>query len=79
MNWICTLLDQYIYLDHRGIYVDLDVTKSFNATRPDTMRSLFKQFTTRHIQRCARYLQKLEELLEETRMFREVEKLESEF
>ena len=68
-----------IYSDHRGIYVDLDVTKLFSSTRPDTTRSIFKRFTTRHIPKCEKYLQKLEELLEETKMFTIIDKLEKDF
>ena len=65
-----------IYTDHRGIYVDLDSNKLFNSTRPDTTRSIFKRFTTRHIPKCDRYLKKLEELLENAKMFKKIDELE---
>ena len=65
-----------IYTDHRGIYVDIDIKKLFNSTRPDTTRSIFKRFTTLQIPKCDRYLKKLEELLEETKMFQIIDKLE---
>ena len=67
-----------IYTDHRGIYVDLDTTKLFNSTRPDTTRSIYKRFTTQQIPKCNRYLKKLEELLEGAKMFKLIDTLESE-
>ena len=68
-----------IYTDHRGIYVDLDIQKLFSSTRPDSTRSIFKRFTTRHIPKCEKYLKKLEELLEESKMFQQINKLENDF
>ena len=68
-----------IFTDHRGIYVDLDSTKLFNSTKPDTTKSIFKRFTTRHIPKCNRYLKKLEDLLENSKMFENIDDLEKEF
>ena len=67
------------FTDHRGVYIDLDIKIIFNSTRPDTTRQIYKRFTTRHVPKCARYLKKLEELMEKSRMFQKVDKLEEEY
>ena len=64
------------FTDHRGVYVDLDIDSIFSYARPDTTRQIYKRFTTRHVPKCSKYLGKLEELLEQSRIFQEVDELE---
>ena len=64
------------FTDHRGVYVDLDIDSIFSCARPDTTRQIYKRFTTRHVPKCSKYLCKLEELLETSRIFHEVDELE---
>ena len=67
------------FTDHRGVFVDVDIEMIFNCARPDTTKQIFKRFTTRHVPKCTRYLQKLEDLLEHSKMFKKVDALESEY
>ena len=67
------------FTDHRGVYVDIDIESIFNSTRPDTTRQIYKRFTTLHVPKCSKYLQKLEELMEEAKIFTKVDKLESKY
>ena len=57
------------FTDHRGVYVDLNIDSIFNCARPDTTRQIYKRFTTRHVPKCSKYLRKLEELFETSRIF----------
>ena len=66
------------YTDHRGLYVDLDTEMIFAKTNPDTTKSTYKRFTTTNVKKCSKYLKKLEELFEEARIFKTVDKLEME-
>ena len=65
-----------LFTDHGGVYVDLDIDSIFSYARPDTTRQIYKRFTTRHVPKCSKYLGKLEELLEKSRIFQEVNELE---
>ena len=67
------------FTDHRGTYVDIDIKLIFNTTRPDTTKQIYKQFTTRHVPKCSKYLQILEEMMENSKVFKKVDKLETEF
>ena len=67
------------FTDHRGTFVDLDIETLFNCNRPDTTRPIYKRFTTFHVPKCARYLKKLEELMEGSKIFKKVDKLEQQF
>ena len=67
------------FTDHRGVYVDLDIESIFNSTRPDTTRPIYKRFTTLHVPKCAKYLQKLDELMENSKIFQQVDDLEEEY
>ena len=62
--------------DHRGLYMDVNIKKLFNYTRPDTTRPIYKRFTTLHVTKCERYLHKLEELMETSRIFQSVDLLQ---
>ena len=66
------------FTDHRGMYIDLDIESVFYCTRPDTNKPIYKRFTTMHVPKCSRYLHKLEELMEESKIFKQVDKLEKE-
>ena len=66
------------FTDHRGIYIDIDTEIIFTRTRPNTTKSTYKRFTTTNTRKCEKYLQKLEELFEEARIFKKVIKLEIE-
>ena len=61
--------------DHRGIFMDVNIRKLFNYTRPDTTRPIYKRFTTIHVTKCDRYLKKLEELMESARIFHSIDEL----
>ena len=67
------------FTDHRGVYMDLDIELIFNSSRPDTTRQIYKRFTTHHVPKCAKYLKKLEEMLERSKMFKKVDKLENDY
>ena len=67
------------FTDHRGVYVDLNIDSIFNCARPDTTRQIYKRFTTRHVPKCSKYLRKLEELFETSRIFQEVDELETRY
>ena len=67
------------FTDHRGVYVDLDIEKVFHSPRPDTTRAIYKRFTTIHVPRCSKYLQKLEELMEISRIGKKVDELEKKY
>ena len=67
------------FTDHRGVYIDLDIELIFHNSRPDTTRQIYKRFTTQHVPKCSRYLKKLEELLEKSKMFHKVDELEKEY
>ena len=67
------------FTDHRGVYIDLDIEMIFHNSRPDTTRQIYKRFTTQHVPKCSRYLKKLEELLEKSKMFHKVDELEKEY
>ena len=59
--------------------MDIDIETIFNSARPDTTRQIFKRFTTRHVPKCSKYIKKLEELCEESKIMLQVEKLEEEY
>ena len=65
------------FTDHRGVYVDLDIDSIFNSGRPDTTRPIYKRFTTFHVPKCSRYLKKLEELMEKSNIFNQIDDLET--
>ena len=67
------------FTDHRGVFVDLDIESIFYSSRPDTNRPIYKRFTTLHVPKCTRYLKKLEELMENSRIFQQVDELEIKF
>ena len=67
------------FTDHRGVFVDIDIETIFNSARPDTTRQIFKRFTTKHVPKCSKYIKKLEELFEESKITKQVDKLEAEF
>ena len=67
------------FTDHRGVYMDLDIESIFNSTRPDTTRPIYKRFTTLHVPKCNKYLQKLEELMEKSKVFQQVDELEEQY
>ena len=67
------------FTDHRGVFVDLDIDMIFNCARPDTTKQIFKRFTTRHVPKCSRYLKKMEDLMEHSKMFKKVDDLENEY
>ena len=67
------------FTDHRGVYMDLDIESIFNSTRPDTTRPIYKRFTTLHVPKCNKYLQKLEELMETAKVFQQVDDLEEQY
>ena len=67
------------FTDHRGTYVDLDIDSIFNCARPDTTRQIYKRFTTRHVPKCSKYLKKLEALMETSRIFQEIDALETRY
>ena len=64
------------FTDHRGVFVDIDVEEIFNCERPDTTKQIYKRFTTIQVPKCSRYLRKLEELMEHSKMFKKVDELE---
>jgi hypothetical protein len=67
------------FTDHRGVYVDLDIAKVFNCTRPDTTKLIYKRFTTTQVPKCSRYLKYLEEAMERSKLFKKIDELEIEF
>ena len=67
------------FTDHRGVYIDLDIEIIFNSIRPDTTKQIYKRFTTQHVPKCARYLKKLEEMMEKSKMFKKVDALEIDY
>ena len=67
------------FTDHRGVFVDIDIDSIFNGSRPDTTRPIYKRFTTVHVPKRLRYLKKLEDLMEESKIFEQVNELESKF
>ena len=67
------------FTDHRGVYVDLDIKSVFNIARPDTTKQIYKRFTTRHVPKCSKYLHKLEELFEASKVFKKIEKLKTRY
>ena len=64
------------FTDHRGVYVDLDIESVFHSPRPDTTRAIYKRFTTIHVPRCSKYLRKLEELLDLSKIGKQIDELE---
>ena len=64
------------FTDHRGVYVDLDIECVFHSPRPDTTRAIYKRFTTIHVPRCSKYLHKLEELLDGSKIGKQIDELE---
>ena len=67
------------FTDHRGVYIDIDIDSLFNSTRPDTTRPIYKRFTTLHVPKCSKYLLKLEELMEKSKIFQQIDELEEEY
>ena len=67
------------FTDHRGVYVDIDIDAIFNCSRPDTTKQIYKRFTTKHVPKCLKYLKKLEEMMETSKVFQQVDILEMEF
>ena len=67
------------FTDHRGVFVDIDIESIFNNARPDTTRQIHKRFTTVHVPKCSKYLQKLEDLMEEANVFKKVDELEAKY
>ena len=67
------------FTDHRGVYIDLDIDSIFHCPRPDTTRSIYKRFTTLHVPKCSKYLHKLEELMEVSRIGHQVDELETKY
>ena len=67
------------FTDHRGVFVDVDIDVLFNCTRPDTTRQIFKRFTTRHVPKCNKYIKKLEELFDNSKINEQVDEIERKF
>ena len=71
----CLPFYSHFLTDHRGIYVDIDITTLFNKVYEDTTRSTYKRFTTASVQKCNIYLKELEDSMEKSRVFQKVEKM----
>ena len=65
------------FTDHRGTFIDIDIESVFYCNRPDTNKPIYKRFTTIHVPKCLRYLKKLEELMEGSKIFQQVEEMEA--
>jgi hypothetical protein len=67
------------FTDHRGVFLDVNIDLIFNCKRPDTTRQIFKRFTTRQVPKCNRYLHKLDELFDNSKINEQVDELEQMF
>ena len=67
------------FTDHRGVFIDLDIKSIFHCPRPDTTKAIYKRFTTLHVPKCSKYLHKLEELMEGSRIGQQVDELERQY
>ena len=61
--------------DHRGFYCDVSTKWLFSKITADVTKSTMRRFTTSRVPRCERYLNKLEELLDNSDMNTSVQHL----
>ena len=64
-----------IFSDHRGMYVDLDITALFNKAKPDTTKEIYKRFTTSQVKKCAKYIDNLVIHVKEAAIDRKIDDL----
>ncbi len=65
--------------DHRASFFDINIDLLFSHVSQDNTRTSYRRFNTSMVNRCDRYLQRLEELFEESKVFSKVNKLEQQF
>jgi hypothetical protein len=63
--------------DHRVGYIDLDKRKIFGTLKNDTTKAFFHGFNTKHVKKCDKYLQTLEDQFETHQIFNKVTELKS--
>ena len=55
------------------MYVDFYVDELFENAEPDIMKESFKRFMTKNNRKCEKYLQNLDRMFEENRIYRKVQ------
>ena len=64
--------------DHRSFFADFDTDYLFTNAHANSTERNFKRFTTTQTKKCDRYLYNLESMMEESRIFKKIAKLEKE-
>ena len=64
--------------DHRAMYIDIDTQELFDNNKPDVTRQSFKRFTTKNVKKCDKYLHKLDQYFEQSKMYKKVIEIKKE-
>jgi hypothetical protein len=69
----------YFCTDHRLIFCDIDLKMLFGRIQPEFHRFLRRPFTTKNVEKCEKFKEKVREMYEKSNIFNIVEHLDKRF